>query len=862
MTSSPDSFGAPRGRLAAVLLAAMMAACGDGGTGPGEDGSVSLSSSSAALEALEATVDLDASATSSSGETLSDGDLEWSSTATSVATVNGVGLVTARGNGTARIVAALTAGGAADTADIMVDQQVVETRMSPSAASLPELGDTLRLSASPEDANGFRVEGVTVSWATTDSEVLEVDAEGLVTARDTGEAEVVATPAEGPEGRVPVEVARPDPVIEEVSPDTLVEGEAATITGQHFSSTPDENLVLVDTRPAVVTAASSTQLEITVPRFDCRPPRGVGLQVVTDDDSSGVAAATVRPDEAPVSLAVGERLLIGDPADGFCLRLDETDDSEEYLVGVQSVTDAVGPVSVHLALEAGGGSGSGSVAPSRAPGAGADRLGEGPGPGATMGPLEALAGASPEEARLREWERRHLGPRLSSSLPRRWGAGGPPRAEDSEGPALAAKIGSDPSEGDTLELRVPDLDAGEGENACTSFFEIQAVIRKTGTHGIWLEDVENPSDGFTDSDWREFSDKFDDFIYSTDTDYFGDPTDLDANERVAVVVTKELNELGNVLGFVFAGDLFPRSSDCASSDEGELTYTLAPDPDGVHGDTVEAEDLRHDYPRLLAHELTHIIQFGRRFECSDCDFPVAWITEGQATLAEEVVGHAATGRQTGQNYGIDAAFNPDDRDFTTWYRNRFVDMAVYYGFQSREEQLESAPHGCSWLEPEWAGPCLGTRGVYGVPSTLLRWINDHLGPDHPGGEQALQREITGNDDLGFDNVEEVTGESMESLLADWGPMLWTDDRVPGLPDRLTLPSWDLVDIFQNLVSTARLTPVQRSFTGFSDQVSVNAGSAVYYLVSGSARPQVALRARSPDGTVLPVFTQMWVVRTR
>jgi hypothetical protein len=429
---------------------------------------------------------------------------------------------------------------------------------------------------------------------------------------------------------------------------------------------------------------------------------------------------------------------------------------------------------------------------------------------------------------------------------------------------VAAFIGSNPSEGDTVSIRVPDLTAS---NACSSFEEISAVIRKVSARSVWLEDVANPDGGFSADDYQEMSDQYDDPVHGTLTDYFGEPTDIDSNDRVAVVITKELNEFGGVLGFVFAGDLFPRQSDsetsCSSSDEGELTYTLAPDPDGTFGDTVTVESMRRTYPGLVAHEMTHVIQFGRRFECDACEFPVVWITEGQATLAEEVAGHAVEGRQTGQNYGFDVAFDPDESDDSDWYRDIFVDLAVYYGFQSQNQQADDAPHRCSWQAADWAGgPCIAGRGVYGVPATLLRWINDHLGPGHPGGEQALQRELTGNDDLGFANVEEVTGESMRSLLADWGPMLWTDDRVSGVPDRLTLPSWNMVDVFSNLVTTARLSPIVHDFGGFSEDVEVNAGSAAYFLVGGSDRPPVTLRARTTSGSQLPSHMQMWVVRTR
>lgn len=866
--------GPPAAGIVALLLAVGLPACGGSSTGPGNGNgggaaSVTVTPAASTLEAVEATVNLSASGTSSQGNQVTDADMDWSSTDQAVATVDDLGNVTARGNGTAQVVAALPDGAAADTAQVTVDQVVVDTRIEPASAELPALGDTIRFTASPEDANGFLVEEVTIEWSTSDASVLSVDADGLATAVDTGEAQAVATPSEGPEARASVEVARPDPVVDAVNPDSLVEGTSATVTGQNFSAEASRNEVLVDGVQAAVTAASTTQIEFTVPQYACRPSRAADLVVRIEGDSSNVAGVTVSPDEAPVSLAVGERVLLEDPTD-FCVQLGESGETQEYLVGVQSISDAVGPVSARLTLQTGGTAGAGSQA-SAASGAGrslpSERSG-GPGMGSAMvDPLSVPAGHSRLEARLRDWEREHLGPRISESIPARFGAGGPPVARTSQVPPVAAQIGSNPAEGDTVDLRVPDLNA---QNACTNFTEIQAVIQKVGTHSLWLEDVDNPSGGFDASTIQAFSDQYDDFTHPTDSAYFGAPADIDGNDRVAIVVTQEVNKLGGTLGFVFAGDLFPRSGSgttCSSSDEGEVTYTIAPDPNGAVNDSLffSASELQPRYPGLIAHEVTHTIQFGRRFQ-ADLQFPSTWMLEGQATLAEEVVGHAVTGRQTGQNYGLEVAFNTDDSDATDWYRDRFVDMAVYYGFETQSSRIESAPEECSWLsnrpEPWGGGPCLGSRAVYGVPSHLLRWINDHLGPDYPGGEQALQRDLTGNDAVGFDNVEEVTGESMASLLADWGAMLWTDDRVPGVPERLTDPSWNLVDIFQGLVSTARLQPESRSFIDFSDSFGVNAGSAAYYLVGGDSRPPVAMMARRPTGEALPSFMQMWVVRTQ
>jgi len=57
----------------------------------------------------------------------------------------------------------------------------------------------------------------------------------------------------------------PAPVITNVSPDSGFAGTNAIITGENFSTTPEENLVLFGPTPAVVKAASATELTVQLP---------------------------------------------------------------------------------------------------------------------------------------------------------------------------------------------------------------------------------------------------------------------------------------------------------------------------------------------------------------------------------------------------------------------------------------------------------------------------------------------------------------------------------------------------------------------------------------------------------------------
>ena len=202
--------------------------------------------------------------------------------------------------------------------------------------------------------------------------------------------------------------------------------------------------------------------------------------------------------------------------------------------------------------------------------------------------------------------------------------------------------------GDIVPIRFPNISLAD---FCINFISISTEVKHIGTRGVWLEDVANPSGGYSAADYQSLSDQLDNPIYDKDVEYFGVPTDLDGNSKIGVVITHEVNKVGDLLGFVVGTDLLPLST-CPSSNEGEVYYGIAPDPTGAAGTPYPTATAVADAPPLIAHEFTHIIQFGRRIAASAPTFLSAWEAEGQATLAEEVVGHVYEGRSGGTDIGL------------------------------------------------------------------------------------------------------------------------------------------------------------------------------------------------------------------
>jgi len=840
-----------------TALTAVACGGGDSVTGGGGGGSASIASVSVspALDtavSIDETVAFSAAAHDAGGSSVSGASFSWSSTDEGVATVSSSGQATARANGTAKIVA--TAGGEADTATLVVEQRPDTVVVSPDSARLSLPGDTMRFTASVDDANGHEMLGVPVEWGVSDSSVATIDSAGLVTAVQTGRVSVIASAATaGVSGAAALRVSSTvPPAITSVSPSPLREGGSATITGQDFDPGAAGDTVLVDGIRATVTSASSTSLQITVPTYDCLPARSVTVRLATD---GGVAqsSSSLDPALAPVSLEVGQQTVLTDPAD-YCLQFEATAATERYVMGVQSLAQSASLLTpVQITGEAANGLGAASAAPTaKALVASPRRDG-----GAVPRTPSWLDGQRRAEARLREWERTHLDP--ATSIPATRGAAG--------APAPRLSVSGTAVVGDTVSLRVPDA----GSNGCSSYTSVGATVRAIGQEAIVVADTGNPANGFTQADYQSLSDQLDDQIFSTDVDYFGDPGDIDGNGHIVVLFTKAVNAMSagtpnsTLLGFVFSGDWQPRTS-CASSDEGEIYYGRVPDPDSTFGTASKRENELSRAPQIMAHELTHLIQFGRRFALG-LGFMGSVVAEGQATFGEEVVGHAVNMNQPYQNYGADVMFGRTGADSVPWYLNKFTDLAIYFGFAGQNSRVGSAPEQCGWWQQD-PSPCQGRSLWYGVSWSFLRWVSDRYGPDYgPGGvdgEKTLQQDLIADPNAYTrpQAVSDVVGVPLDSLLARWSAALYVDDRVPSADPSLRFTSWNLFDFEQHTVSTAHLLPEEESFADWTFSPDIRASSTAYVAVDGTGRPATAVKFRNAAGAPLSSYMQVWVVRVQ
>ena len=126
------------------------------------------------------TVQLRAEVRDQNGSVMAGAVVTWTSSKTSVATVDAAGLVTGINAGGPVTIAA-TSGGQTGAAQITVLARVASVEVTPSEAPLL-IGDSQQLAAVTTDAEGNVLTGRAVTWQSSDPSVASVDVSGLVTA--------------------------------------------------------------------------------------------------------------------------------------------------------------------------------------------------------------------------------------------------------------------------------------------------------------------------------------------------------------------------------------------------------------------------------------------------------------------------------------------------------------------------------------------------------------------------------------------------------------------------------------------------------------------------------------------------------
>ena len=279
-----------------------------------------------------ATTQVTAIATDNDGLVIPGARVTWTSVTPAILSVSGVGVVTGlqAGQGTVRG----ASGGKTADVTIEVTRPIVATlAFDRDSAILTIPGGTLTLVPVAKDSAGRAIPNPTVFFSVDAPKVASVTQLGVVTALAAGTA-VVSGTADGVSASVRVRVAANSsanaPKITAVTP--LAAGGPAVITGSNFAPTIGGNAVLVEGIPVTVTAATTTQLNITLPvgGWACEPERPAFIQVNANNEI-GVATASLRVANLR-TLAVGQSVVVSNASEVRCNEL--AGDGSSYVVAV------------------------------------------------------------------------------------------------------------------------------------------------------------------------------------------------------------------------------------------------------------------------------------------------------------------------------------------------------------------------------------------------------------------------------------------------------------------------------------------------------------------------------------------------
>jgi hypothetical protein len=746
------------------------------------------------------------------------------------------------------LLAALAACGGSDSTRPIPVSSIVLNRTTAQLA----VGDSVLLTASPRDADGNALTDRLVSWASINGSVASVNSAGWVKALQSGTTTITAT-SESVTEQVAVTVIS-TPVVASITPALLTPGVAMTITGTGFAATPAQNGVRIAGVNATVTAASATQLTVTVPataQLPCNATRPATVSVTV----GGLSGTTAHPLQVATqrTLNVGEALTFATAADARCNEFGQT--GSRYFVAVYRPDNGLASASSFQVKGEAATVASARVIPAVTI------------PRPSLLPTGARTALSPfamvSEAREAERARRHQSfleenIRLAQSTlrqARRTGSSRTPSFSRSRPSFALATLG------DTNDIKIPNRNLTT--NFCTSApIDVRARTVYSGTHAIILEDVASPTSGQIDSYYQALGQEFDNVMFPIVTANFGNPLAYDAaldnNGKLLMLFSKQINDFGGILGFVTTCDFrdlatFPTS---IASNEAEIFYAIAPNTTGTGFDTDASTYTVAEWRRIiratLIHEAKHLAMFAERIANPTATaFEESWLEEGMAMHSEELYSRTITGATARGNtgYGSSASLNHFYCELrpTTCTDRPFImtsHVAFLYDYLTNIESksiLGGVPSNSA------------DASFYGSSWAFVRWMLDAYSTDEGATLRALTVEPTLT---GIANLEARTGVSFGDLLPQFHYAMQYDDVAGITPAEpwQTFPSWNLRAIYAGLSTDLPnsfpadyLQDRLAQFGAFTFNINaLRGGSAAHVEISGAqvAKQLIALQAQN------------------
>ena len=479
---------------------------------------------------------------------------------------------------------------------------------------------------------------------------------------------------------------------------------------------------------------------------------------------------------------------------------------------------------------------------------------------ALSAPVAALFPVRAAERERRAIERRELTPLVGEA--REWMA-----ARNSVRGAAPQKAfavtAADVKVGDVLRLNV------NANLACSNADPKSGRVAAVGAKSIVLSDTENPTGGYTDPEYAAIAATFDTLVFPMDTTAFGAPTNISGYGKIILFYTRAVNALTpagagyTIGGFFFARDLYPKTAKnglaaCAASNEAEMFYLLAPDPNG----TVNTNRRTKDEVTLLnlttiAHEFQHLINASRRLYVNTGARPneETWLDEGLSHVAEELLYFRIANVTSRQNLTLtDVAGNATRADQFRNYASQ--NFSRFYSFLI-------APEVNSPYAPN---DSLATRGA------IWNFLRYAAGRQGAAGEAPFLRALVNSTTTGVANLQSVlSGSQFADYLRDWSVSLIADDfsvsTTAALSPSYIMPSWNFRSIFPGLrfsggTALGGYPIATRSLLSGSPQRVVLAGGTSSFVRFGVPAGRSAIITLSSNGAPPPATLKYALVRLR
>lgn len=563
-------------------------------------------------------------------------------------------------------------------------------------------------------------------------------------------------------------------------------------------------------------------------------------EVTIEADASGKKGSvflTVDPDPCtnPINLTVGQVRMLSGPDAVACITLAPTSGSSDFLFITANATQAQDNTAFYSVLLTGN------------PAAAAEATRQ-----LLFDPQEFLQMQAMAQVDAIEGRLRAQGQELFRRVRPAFRGGGPfkPSASMSVSSAIAV-------EGDTITLRVPDINAS---NLCLTYKEVRAVVKKTTAHATIVQDVSSPTNGFSATDFSEIGNEFESLLYQATRAYFGNETDRNADGRVTILYTPEVNKAtpsgspGFVAGFFWPGDLVKKSEyqaigdQCPQTNEQEIFYMLVPDPAGtINSNERSVAVVKQNTRGTIAHEFQHMINQGIRLLNPAVDSAeTTWLNEALSHMAEEVVGRTKHGFSDFERLSFSDVNPPGPQDdYNAFFRQN---LARYRSWMQRPDTSsptsqavgrQLAPRGAAWM--------------------FLRYATDFHSNNNM---KAFLKSVVAGPDIGLRNLlQHANGAQFDDLLSGWLISQFTDGlNIPNLPPRYRMASWDVRDVMTGVNGSTfplKVTPLPANV----DTKSISGSGNYFRLTRVGASPETTFRMVAPSGSILNVpGARVYVVR--